>query len=231
MTLKQEGQIRITNLVNAIMGKITSLISTHNNDNNAHSDIRNAIPAPSTSNPLSDTASGSVGNSSTYAKANHTHPKSDLYDVTVEKQQTAETGFVATYVIKQNNTQVGSKINIPKDFLVKSATMQNCVTANSPLNGLNVGDPYLDFVVNTVDDDETDNHIYINVSDLVNDSRYTASTGLTLTNNAFSVNYGTTAGTACEGNDSRLSDARAPIIQVVSSKSNLGDGIFIYEGD
>ena len=210
MTTNDDGESVITNLKNAIVGKVTSLISTHNSDTNSHSDIRNSIPSPSTSNPLADTTSGSVGNSATYAKANHTHPKSDLYDVTVEKQQTAETGFVATYVIKQNNTQVGSKINIPKDFLVKSATMQNCITANSPLNGLNVGDPYLDFVVNTVDDDETDNHIYINVSDLVNDSRYTASTGLTLTNNAFSVNYGTTAGTACAGNDPRLSDTRTP---------------------
>lgn len=210
MTTDDNGESVITNLKNAIVSKVTSLISTHNSDTNSHSDIRNSIPSPSTSNPLADTTSGSVGNSATYAKANHTHPKSDLYDVTVEKQEEAETGFVATYVIKQNNTQVGSKINIPKDFLVKSATMQNCVTANSPLNGLNVGDPYLDFVVNTVDDDETDNHIYINVSDLVNDSRYTASTGLTLTNNAFSVNYGTTAGTACAGNDSRLSNARTP---------------------
>lgn len=229
MTTNDNGESVITNLKNAIVSKVTSLISTHNSDTNSHSDIRNAIPAPSTSNPLSDTASGSVGNSSTYAKANHTHPKSDLYNVTVEKQQTAETGFVATYVIKQNNTQVGSKINIPKDFLVKSATMQNCTTANFPLNGLKVGDPYLDFVVNSIDNDASNSHIYINVSDLVD--AYTAGTGLTLTNNAFSVNYGTTAGTACVGNDSRLSDARAPIIQVVSSKSNLGDGIFIYEGD
>ena len=38
---------------------------------------------------------------------------------------------------------------------------------------------------------------------------YSASTGLTLTGTAFSVNYGTTATTACVGNDSRLSDARA----------------------
>lgn len=220
---------KITNLVTAIVNKVTSLISIHDSDNSAHSDIRSAIPDPSTSNPLADTASGSVGNSSAYAKANHTHPKSDLYDVTVEKQQTAETGFVATYVIKQNNTQVGSKINIPKDFLVKSATMQNCTTANFPLNGLKVGDPYLDFVVNSIDNDASNSHIYINVSDLVD--AYTAGTGLTLTNNAFSVNYGITAGTACAGNDSRLSDARVPIIQVVSSKSNLGDGIFIYEGD
>ncbi len=40
------------------------------------------------------------------------------------------------------------------------------------------------------------------------DTTYTASTGLNLSSNAFSVKYGNTAGTACQGNDSRLSDAR-----------------------
>lgn len=38
---------------------------------------------------------------------------------------------------------------------------------------------------------------------------YSAGTGLSLsTSNAFSVSYGKTAGTACQGNDSRLSDSR-----------------------
>ena len=46
----------------------------------------------------------------------HTHSN---YEVTVEKQASAETGYAHTYVIKQNNVQVGQKINIPKDFLVK----------------------------------------------------------------------------------------------------------------
>lgn len=40
---------------------------------------------------------------------------------------------------------------------------------------------------------------------------YTFSTGLTETEETVSVDYGTEAGTACEGNDSRLSDARTPI--------------------
>ena len=39
---------------------------------------------------------------------------------------------------------------------------------------------------------------------------YTAGTGLTLTGSSFSVNYGTTSGTAAQGNDSRLSDSRTP---------------------
>jgi phage-related tail fiber protein len=39
---------------------------------------------------------------------------------------------------------------------------------------------------------------------------YSAGTGLTLTSTTFSVQYGNSAGTACQGNDSRLSDSRAP---------------------
>ena len=48
------------------------------------------------------------------------HQSLDSKTVTVEKQAQAETGYAHTYVVKQNNTQVGVKINIPKDFLVKS---------------------------------------------------------------------------------------------------------------
>ena len=40
------------------------------------------------------------------------------------------------------------------------------------------------------------------------DFTYTNGTGLNLSNNQFSAKYGTTAGTACQGNDSRLSDSR-----------------------
>ena len=39
---------------------------------------------------------------------------------------------------------------------------------------------------------------------------YSAGTGLTLSGTSFSVNYGTSATTACVGNDARLSDARTP---------------------
>ena len=116
----------------------------------------------------------------------HTH--SD-YEITVEKQGTAETGYAHTYVIKQNNVQVGQKINIPKDFLVKSATLETCATANSPQNGLAVGDKYIDFVVNTTDNTGTDQHIYLNVKDLVD--VYTADEStLTLSNGVFSIKSG-----------------------------------------
>lgn len=92
---------------------------------------------------------------------------STLAVVNVEKQATAESGFAATYVVTQNGTQVGSKINIPKDFLVKSASVETVSTANDPYAGAAVGDKYIDFVVNTVDASETAQHIYLPVNDLV----------------------------------------------------------------
>lgn len=45
---------------------------------------------------------------------------------------------------------------------------------------------------------------------LAKDTTYSAGTGLSLNNTTFSVNYGTAANTACQGNDSRLSNARTP---------------------
>ena len=87
--------------------------------------------------------------------------------VTVEKQATADTGYFATYVVKQNGSQVGSKINIPKDYLVKSGSVKTCTTADVPVQGYVVGDKYIDFVVNTRDGSGTDEHFYILVSDLV----------------------------------------------------------------
>lgn len=109
--------------------------------------------------------------------------------VTVEKQATAESGYFATYVVKQNGSQVGSKINIPKDYLVKSGSVKTCTTANQPVSGYKVGDKYIDFVVNTKDSSGTDEHIYILVSDLVEDTTYTADgTTLQLSNaNVFSI--------------------------------------------
>ena len=58
-------------------------------------------------------------------------------------------------------------INIPKDFLVKSGTVEECTVADQPVAGLKPGDKYLDFVVNATDGAGTESHIYIPVQDLV----------------------------------------------------------------
>lgn len=117
--------------------------------------------------------------------------------IDVEKQTTAETGYAATYVIKQGSSssksQVGVKINIPKDFLVKSGEVKTAAAADlSTLGaGFAAGDKYIDFVINTKEDDGTDEHIYINVKDLVEDTTYTADgSTLELTENEFAVKAG-----------------------------------------
>lgn len=105
--------------------------------------------------------------------------------ITVEKDTTAQTGYAASYTVKQNNQQVGVKINIPKDFLVKSATVETCATADDPVAGYKVGDKYIDFVVNTTDASETATHIYLLVDELVDVYTGTVdATGVTISVNA-----------------------------------------------
>ena len=145
---------------------------------------------------------GDFGSTSgTFAEGNHTHSQyltshqslSDIGGgVTVEKQSTADTGYAHTYVVKQGGSQVGSKINIPKDLLLRSATKEVVGATPSQLeedNNLTTGDVYLKFIVNTVDDDSP-NTLIISISDLAENVIYTAGTGLTLNNGQFSISNG-----------------------------------------
>lgn len=101
--------------------------------------------------------------------------------ITVEKLNAAEDDFAATYVVKQDGVQVGAAINIPKDFLVKSAALHTVDTAGVPYQNAVVGDKYIDFVVNTKADGdgtaETDTHIYLPVNELVDVYTATNQTG------------------------------------------------------
>ena len=54
------------------------------------------------------------------------------------------------------------------------------------------------------------------------DTTYSAGTGLQLDSTTFSVKYGTASGTACQGNDSRLSNARTPTSHTHGNISNDG---------
>ena len=112
---------------------------------------------------------------------------------TVKKQASAESGYFATYQLFSVGTgtggadeAVGEKINIPKDYLVKSATIETVTVADEPYEGAQVGDKYIDFVVNTYDASATDTHIYLPVNELVD--VYTAGNGINISNsNAVSV--------------------------------------------
>ena len=104
--------------------------------------------------------------------------------VTVEKAATATAGYAATYVVKQGGAQVGVAIDIPKDYLVKSAELKTA-GASDP-SGFPEGTKYIDFVVNAKDGAGTESHIYLNVADLVD--AYTADEStIQMVSNQFSV--------------------------------------------
>jgi hypothetical protein len=139
-----------------------------------------------------------------YARAGEI-PGVDSY--TIVKLQTAATGYAATYQLYKNGAAIaGSVVNIPKDYLVKSAEVKTCTTADTPVQGYIVGDKYIDFVVNTVDNDGTASHIYLLVSELVD--AYTAGNGINITNqNVVSVKLGTANGLSLDNNGLSLSTA------------------------
>lgn len=101
-------------------------------------------------------------------------------EYTIAKKSTANQGYAASYQLTKDGVAVGVDIDIPKDFLVKSGSVEEVTVADEPYDGAVVGDKYLDFVINTIGDDETAQHIYIPVNDLVD--AYTAGNGISISN-------------------------------------------------
>ncbi len=84
-------------------------------------------------------------------------------EYTIEEQAQAEIGYSKTYYLTKDGTQVGSKINIPKDLVIKSGEVKTVTVADQPYEGAQVGDKYIDITLNDVNEE----HIYIPVKDLV----------------------------------------------------------------
>ena len=98
-------------------------------------------------------------------------------EYTIAKLTTAEAGYLATYQLQKDGTGVGEKINIPKDYLVKSAAVKTSTGTGDP-SGFPKDTKYIDFTINTYDTQSgsgTESHIYLNVADLVD--VYTSGSG------------------------------------------------------
>ena len=98
-------------------------------------------------------------------------------EYTIEKDAAAQEGFFASYTLKKDGVQAGEKINIPKDYLVKSASIKESIGEGDP-SGLPIATKYIDFVVNAADSDGQESHIYLNVNDLVD--VYTGGNGISI---------------------------------------------------
>lgn len=110
-----------------------------------------------------------------------------IAEYSVVKLETATDGYLASYQLQKDGAPAGATINIPKDYLVKSASVKTA-TADDP-SGFAEGTKYIDFVVNTYDTDSgtgKESHIYLNVQDLVD--IYTPGNGIEISEaNAISV--------------------------------------------
>ena len=136
----------------------------------------------------------------------------DGVEYSIVKESTPDTGYFATY---QLYGHVGSgsaspisgsaKINIPKDYLVKSGEVKTVTAADKEEGGIFynnpdflVGDKYIDFVVNVKEGSATDEHMYINVKDLVD--VYTGGDGISVNgSNVISVDLASAGGLELTG--------------------------------
>ena len=94
--------------------------------------------------------------------------------VSVIQKTTPNTGYLKSYQVTVDGDVVGVDIDIPKDYLVKTASSGVVTVVDKAAGGkfaddtnYNVGDAYLDFVINAKASPDVDEHVYINVSNLV----------------------------------------------------------------
>ena len=103
----------------------------------------------------------------------------------IERQETADDGYAVSYKLKKTvdgaSSYVGDVINVPKDLVLKSATLKTVVEVDVPYAGAVVGDPYIHMVFN----DAAASDIYVPVKGLVD--TYTAGAGIEIVDNVVGV--------------------------------------------
>lgn len=96
----------------------------------------------------------------------------DTPEYTIEKLDEATEGYSATYRLKKtvngSDAYIGAEINIPKDLVVQSGSIQTVTETDQPYTGAQVGDAYIELVLS----DATASHIYIPTKGLVDTSNF-----------------------------------------------------------
>lgn len=98
---------------------------------------------------------------------------SDIPEYALEKMTEATEGYSASYRLKRTLdgavTYPGDVINIPKDLVLQSGNLKLVEEANVPYEGAQVGDPYIDLVLN----DPASSHIYIPMKGIIDTDELT----------------------------------------------------------
>lgn len=103
----------------------------------------------------------------------------------IEKQAVADEGYAASYKLRktvgEEISYMGDTINIAKDMVLQSATLETVTEADVPYVGAVVGDPYICMVFN----DAGASNLYIPVKGLVD--KFEAGLGIEIIDNKISV--------------------------------------------
>ena len=103
-----------------------------------------------------------------------TIPAGDTYSMV--KANTPSNDAFATYHLTKNGENVGTPIDIPKDYLVKDAQLKTATGDDA--SGFPAGTEYIDFTINAKDGQGSETHIYLNVESLA--IVYSAGDGITI---------------------------------------------------
>lgn len=177
----------------------------------------------------------------------YTDEKVDLAKLKKYEKGTPNTGFLKTVILSAKATQAEAEadanrieIDIPKDFLVKKngsklltvvagtganegkwmVVAENSTTIATPYEApatVTAAGQWIDLVINTKDDSETDEHLSINVNSLVD--IYTNGNGLSLDNKVFSIKL--RLGTGDAANSGLAFDANGALHIAIGTANGL----------
>lgn len=112
-------------------------------------------------------------------------PTAIIPEYSIEKMVATEDGFSASYRLKKivsgEVSYVGDPINIAKDLVLQSATLETVTEDGVPYDDAEIGDPYIKMVFNNAEA----SNLYIPVKGLVD--TYTAGDGIEIIDNKINV--------------------------------------------
>lgn len=178
--------------------------------------VTGAVKTPTVAVKL-DPAAGNIASLSD-AGLMVTAPTVTIPEYSIVKLGKATDGYLATYQLQKDGAAAGVNIDIPKDYLVKSASIKTSTGDGDP-SGFPAGTKYIDFVINTHDTiagTGTESHIYLNVQDLVD--AYTAGNGINISdNNEVSAKVVAANGLSVDANGIKMSLASGTAAGAMSS--------------
>ena len=143
--------------------------------------------------------------------------------LTITKQPTPESGYFETYYLSKDGAVIGDKINIPKDYILKNVELKSVTVVDNPYTGAAIGDPYIDFTINSMDDTGTASHIYLSMKDYAIKIDTANANGLEYGESGLKISLASesTAGAMSAQDKKDLASAKTDISKMKDGSTNL----------